>query len=55
MEKTVKVEIKDLKIARSMLEVAGYYNARKMTDEEVFNTVLGMIECYGVEWKIIEV
>ena len=54
-EKTVKVEIKDLKIARSMLEIAGYYNARKMTGEEVFNTVLGMIECYGAEWKIIEV
>lgn len=55
MEKTVKVEIKDLKIARSMLEIGGYYNARKMTDEEVLNTVLGMIECYGAEWKIIEV
>lgn len=55
MEKIVRVEIKDLKIARSMLEVAGYYEARKMTDEEVFNTVLHMIECYGAEWKIIEV
>ena len=55
MEKIVRVEIKDLKIARSMLEIAGYYKARKMTDEEVFITVLHMIECYGAEWKIIEV
>lgn len=54
MEKIVRVEIKDLKIARSMLEVAGYYEARKMADEEVFNTVLHMIECYGAEWNSID-
>lgn len=54
MKRTVEVEIKDTKVARSMLEIAGYYNARQMTDSEVFNTVLHMIECYGAECKIEE-
>lgn len=54
MKRVVEVEIKDLKVARSMLEIAGYYNARQMTDNEVFNTVLHMIECYGAECKTDE-
>lgn len=54
MKKAVEVEIKDFKVARSMLELAGFSNVRQMTEMEVFNIVLSMIECYGAEWQTME-
>ena len=53
MERIVKVNI-DIKIARSMLGVAGFNKvATKGTDEDVFNQVLDMITCYGAQIEII--
>ena len=48
MTKTVKITI-NIKTARTMLGVAGF-NSRaiaELSDDEVFEKVLRMIECYG--------
>lgn len=53
MTKTVDITI-DIAIARKMLGVAGFnYNEiSNATDEEVFEKVLTMIDCYGVTFKL---
>lgn len=48
MTKTVEVTV-DIKIARMMLQVAGFTGTSKMTDEEIFNKSLTMNEEYGVK------
>jgi hypothetical protein len=54
MTKNVTITI-DIKIARKMLGVAGFYKqAEKMSDDEVFEKVLTLIECYGATSSILE-
>lgn len=49
MNKTIKA-IVNIKIARLMLDVAGY-QTENMSDNEVFNLALSMNEKYGVKYK----
>lgn len=49
MNKTIKVTV-DIKIARLMLDVAGY-QTENMSDEEVFDLALNMNEEYGVKYE----
>lgn len=49
MNKTIKV-IVNIKIARLMLEIAGY-QTENMSDNEVFNLALSMNEEYGVKYE----
>lgn len=53
MKKLIEVEIKDIDISRNMIQLAGYYESKSMSDDEVFNTIMSMIECYGAEWKVL--
>lgn len=48
MTKNVEVTV-DIKIARIMLQVAGFVGTSEMTDEEIFNKALTMNEEYGVK------
>ena len=50
VEKVVTVKV-NTKIARQMLELAGYWNADKKSDEEVFAMVMRAIECYGATYQ----
>ena len=47
MTKNVEITI-DIDIARRMLKVTGYYDSFNMTEDEVFEKVLSMINKYGV-------
>lgn len=49
-EKTVKVKV-NTKIARRMLDVAGFHTAYEKSDEEVFEMVLDMMSCYGATYQ----
>ena len=54
MEKIVKVNV-DIKIARSMLGLAGFFTfAQSGTDEEIFMQVLDMMTCYGAKTEVVE-
>ena len=50
MVKKVNITI-DINVARTMLGVAGFNlsDVKKMSDGEVFETVLSLIECYGAK------
>ena len=53
MTRDVKITM-DVNIARMMLGVAGFWEASNMTDDEVFEKVLTMIEAYGAKSEILE-
>lgn len=46
MEKRLSVNI-DINVAREMLIMAGFSQAVRCSDEEIFNMVLDRISCYG--------
>lgn len=50
VEKTVTVKI-NTKIARQMLELAGFHDLNEKSDEEVFEKVMSMILCYGATYE----
>jgi hypothetical protein len=51
LEKTVTVKV-NTKIARQMLDLAGFYSAYEKSDDEVFEMVMNMMSCYGATYKI---
>jgi hypothetical protein len=51
LEKTVTVKV-NTKIARQMLDLAGFYSAYEKSDDEVFEMVMNMMSCYGATCKI---
>lgn len=53
MTKEVKLTV-DIAIARRMLRVAGfsYEETHQATDDEVFERVLSMIDCYGATFEV---
>lgn len=51
---TVEITV-DLKHARSMLELSGFFEARKASPDEVFAEVLNLLDCYGTTYKIADV
>lgn len=55
MTKDVKITV-DIAIARKMLHVAGfpYEETQRATDDEIFEKVLSMIDCYGATFKAKE-
>ncbi len=55
MTKHVKITV-DIAIARRMLAVAGFglEEISEATDDEIFEKVLGMIDCYGVTFEVKE-
>lgn len=55
MTKNVNITI-DIKIARTMLGVAGFNSERisQMSDDEIFKKVLSLIECYGATSEVKE-
>lgn len=38
----------DVKTAKIMLGVAGYAEAKNLSDDEIVKLVLSMLDCYGV-------
>lgn len=46
MTKNVAITL-DIRVAKMMLGVAGFYHASELSDEEVFEKVLSLIDCYG--------
>lgn len=50
VEKVMTVKV-NTKIARQMLRLAGYWDADKKSDEEVFALALSMNDCYGVTYE----
>ena len=55
MTKTVEITV-DIAIARRMLTVAGFRleEIRNATDDEIFEKVLAMNDCYGATFKVKE-
>lgn len=55
MTKEVKFTV-DIAIARRMLHIAGfsYEETHLATDDEIFEKVLSMIDCYGATFKVKE-
>lgn len=55
MKKIVEITV-DTAIARQMLEVAGFSleKLRKASDDEIFEKVLSMIDCYGAAFEVKE-
>lgn len=55
MTKDISITI-DIAIARRMLTVAGwsYDEIRRATDDEIFEKVLTLIDCYGATFKMKE-
>jgi hypothetical protein len=50
IKKTMEVSV-NTDNARKALEVAGYYDVNKKTDEEVFQMALKMNNCYAVTYQ----
>jgi hypothetical protein len=50
MKKHMMVSV-DIKIARQMLRLAGYWDVDHKTDDEVFDLALSMNDCYGVTYE----
>ena len=55
MTKEVRITV-DIAIARRMLCVAGYSRDEiyRATDDEVFEKVLNMVDCYGATFEMNE-
>lgn len=51
--KNVEINI-NINIAKRMLDVAGFHNTSKMSDEEVFEKVLLMVKKYGATFSICD-
>lgn len=51
MKKIVEMDM-NIDIARKMLRVAGFDEVPKMTDDEVFEKVLELSDCYGMSYSL---
>lgn len=55
MDKVIKKNVEvtvNIKIARMMLQVAGFHKVCDMSDNEVFEKALFMASEYGVEFEV---
>ena len=50
VEKVMTVNV-NTKIARKMLQIAGYHDVDSKSDEEIFAMALSMNDCYGVSYE----
>jgi hypothetical protein len=50
IKKTMEVSV-NIDNARKALEVAGYYDIDKKSDEEVFQMAINMNHCYAVTYQ----